>query len=539
MILIPLFFVFRESFFSNDTGRLTNENWIQAFQGENLKAIGNSLLLALLVTLLSSLLALPLSYFLSRTRLRKAWWLGILMMVPFMVPPYINSLAWMLFMQRNGVVWRLLPALRPLCDRFYSLFGMVWIMSMHTFPFLTTLLISAMDTFPNSLEEASRLYSRSRLKSFFRIDLPILLPNYLIGAFLVFVKAMSEYGTPATFGLQINYTVFTTLITDKMQVSPINFHLASSLASVMVMVCLVVWALETYVVRKRSYPLIPNAEPNRNSSRAVFVLGLLFCLLLHLFSATIPLLTLLLTSFKKVSYYNLSEPGNFTGSNYVVAFTEDQGFGTGLEALKNTVVISLLSALLVFLLGMLLGTFARRYRTKTLGKAVDLLSTLPQMLPNIVTGIGLIFLYNGISKAVPLYRTPAMLVIGYSVILLPGMFSYVKSALTQMPESLLEAGEVFSRSKAKTDFFVIFPMALKGSLYGFVMTLIVAFRELVTAKLLQPPHLYTLSLYIDFQFNQGNQMPAIALSIVSVAITLAVLLPLEFAVKGRKRKVGR
>ena len=80
------------------------------------------------------------------------------------------------------------------------------------------------------------------------------------------------------------------------------------------------------------------------------------------------------------------------------------------------------------------------------------------------------------------------------------------------------------------------PQAIKGAFYGFAMTLIVTLRELVTAKLLQPPAFYTISLFIDSQFEQGNQQAAMALAVVSVAITLALLLPLEYISTKRKRK---
>lgn len=537
LIIVPLVFVLSRSFVDNDTGAITGTNWANNFSGDNQVAVLNSLVLATLVTLLSSALALPLSYFLSKTRLRKAWWLGILMMIPFMIPPYINSMGWMYFMLPNSsILWNLSDFFHPLCNSFYSLWGMVWIMSMHTFPFLTTMLNSALDSFPSNLEDAVKVYSPNRFKTFFHVYVPILLPNYLIGAFLVFVKALSEYGTPATFGTRINYPVFTTLITDYMQVAPINFPMASSLASLLILICLVIWVLETWVVRKNSFALMPSAQPKINTSTASFVIGIIFCVLLFFFSTFIPLFSLIITSFKVKTGHPLSEEGNFTLENYEIAFNENEGFGTGWQALGNTFFISILSALIVLLFGLLFGIYCRRYRNRLFGKGVELIATLPQMLPNIVTAIGLIFLYNAIYKAIPIYRTPGMLIVGYTVILLPGMFSYVKNSLTQMPESLLEAGELFSRNKFMTDVRIVLPQAIKGSVYGFIMTMIVAFRELVTAKLLQPPSFYTLSLYIDFQFEQGNPKAAVCLAVVSVGITLLILLPLEFLTKGRKKK---
>ncbi|HBM99892.1 MAG TPA: ABC transporter permease, partial [Firmicutes bacterium] len=199
-IVCPIVFVFSQSLM-NENGAFTFQNYVNAFSNEDTgKAIWDSLLLAISVTGLSTLIAVPEAYLLAKTRLRKLWWLDLILIIPFMVPPYINSMGWMLFMQRNGILWRNLPFLRPLASSFYSFFGMVWIMSMHTSPFLMTMLKSAFLSFPKSLDDANDVYQKSRIKRFFKVYMPILLPNFFIGAFLVFVKALSEYGTPATFG---------------------------------------------------------------------------------------------------------------------------------------------------------------------------------------------------------------------------------------------------------------------------------------------------------------------------------------------------
>ena len=84
---------------------------------------------------------------------------------------------------------------------------------------------------------------------------------------------------------------------------------------------------------------------------------------------------------------------------------------------------------------------------------------------------------------------------------------------------------------------IVLPQAFKGAFYGFSMTFIVSLRELVMAKLLQPPSFYTVSLYIDRQFEQGNQQAAMALSAVSVFLTLALLLPVEFFSERKKRMI--
>lgn len=527
-IVCPIVFVFSQSLM-NENGAFTFQNYVNAFSNEDTgKAIWDSLLLAISVTGLSTLIAVPEAYLLAKTRLRKLWWLDLILIIPFMVPPYINSMGWMLFMQRNGILWRNLPFLRPLASSFYSFFGMVWIMSMHTSPFLMTMLKSAFLSFPKSLDDANDVYQKSRIKRFFKVYMPILLPNFFIGAFLVFVKALSEYGTPATFGPAIGVFTFTTMITDRMQIAPIDFGSAASLASLLVFICMLLWMLQMIIIDKKAVNLKNEGEGRYSKSIFLTTIGSVFLLVSFFFSAFIPLFTIVVSSFKKILYKNVFEPGNFTWENYQIAFGDDTGFGTGFEAIGNSFLVGIASSFIVLLLGLFFAFYSHKNKKRVLAKSVEFLDMLPQMIPNIVTGIGMIMFFNTIYKFFPAYRTVWMLIIGYSVVFLPGMVSYIKNSLVQMPSSLLEAGRVYSKNEMKVDLKILLPQALGGAFYGFAMTLIVALRELVTAKLLQPPAFYTISLFIDSQFEQGNQQAAMALAVVSVGITLALLLPLEY-----------
>ena len=503
---------------------------------QTLEAIKNSLLLGLAVTGLSIIIAVPEAYILSKTRLKNLWWLDLVMMVPFMVPPYINSMGWMLFMQRNGILYRIFPALRGLSTAFYSFFGMAWIMAMHTSPFLMTMLKNAFLSFPKSLDDASDIYVKRKITKFTRVYGPILLPNFAIGIFLVFVKALSEYGTPATFGPKINMTVFTTLITTKMQVAPIDFSMASALASLLVSICMLLWVIEMVITSKKSYALKDENNSKYSKSIPLAIVGGIFLLIVFFLSAFIPLFTITISSFKKTMYKNLTAEGNFTLENYQIAFSQDSGFSTGFQAIGNSFMIAGISSLIILVLGLFFSIYSFRHKKSPLGKAVEFVDNLPQMVPNIVTGIGMIMFFNLIYQYFPVYRTVFMLIIGYSVVFLPNMVSYIKNALIQMPSSLINAGKIYSRNDMNINLRIVLPQALKGAFYGFAMTLIIALRELVMAKLLQSPAFYTISLFIDIQFEQGNQQAAMAVAVVSVLITLALLIPIEYLTVRKKRK---
>lgn len=102
LILCPLFSIFQKAVVRD--GKL---DFYQAWQtirtSENLKTITNSLVLGLAVVLCSTIIAVPTAYILVRTGFARFKFLDIVFMIPFMTPPYIASMGWILFMQKNGL----------------------------------------------------------------------------------------------------------------------------------------------------------------------------------------------------------------------------------------------------------------------------------------------------------------------------------------------------------------------------------------------------------------------------------------------------
>ena len=142
LIILPVFSVFSKAIIIDGCFSLSSF-FETVFQIDNLITIGNSLLLGLLVALFSTIIATPLAFILSKTKYSKSKALDIILLIPFMTPPYISSMGWISFIQRNGLFEQLFPFTGHSIEGLFSLFGLVLIMSLHVFPFLTTLLKNA------------------------------------------------------------------------------------------------------------------------------------------------------------------------------------------------------------------------------------------------------------------------------------------------------------------------------------------------------------------------------------------------------------
>ena len=522
MIVCPLVMIFAKAVIVD--GRLDFLSVWQTLKADgNLEMIGNSLLLGVLVVIVSTIIAAPLAYLFSRTSFARYRFFDIIFMIPFMTPPYIASMGWILFMQKRGLLQQFIPAMAGSEKWFFSLGGLVIVMSLHVF--MLTMLKNAMLNIPSSLEESGAVFGAGFARRLRKIFLPLISGNYAIGALLVFVKTIAEYGTPATLGKRFGFEVFTTEIHRCATVAPIQFGKSATLASVLIGVCLVMWMLQNYITSRKSYNLVGGKGSRFAEIRLpliVKVLAWAYIAVVLILAIGIPYFSIISTSLIKLRGYGFAA-GNFTFAHYIELFTENV---KGVSAIKNSLFLATTSASICAVLGTAL-VLAIRGSKSRLKKVVEAIGLLPEMLPSIVLVIGIMLFWNQIYNILPMYNTMGILVLAYVVLFLPYTVQYVTSSFTQISESLMAAGRVFGGSPFYIFRKITMPLIIKGIVTGWMMTFIIAFRELVTASLIAPPNTLVVSTYIMREFEQGSVSIGMAMAVLCVLLTTTALLILN------------
>lgn len=530
LILCPLITVFEKAVIID--GRLDlYQAWRTIANAENVQTVCNSLWLGVCVVLCSTVIAVPTAYLLARTRLAAHGWLDIVFMIPFMTPPYIASMGWILFMQKRGLFQQLFPATGSWSEGFFCFGGLVLVMSLHVFPFLMTMLKNAMLNIPASLEESGAVFGAGFGLRLRRIFAPLLTGNYAIGALLVFVKTLSEYGTPYTLGRRIGFYVFTTDIHRYSTTAPIDFGRSASLSSVLICICMAMWLMQNYITEKNSYRLVSGkgSRPARTKLSVAGQIGAwLWVALVILVAVGVPYFSIIATSLIKLRGYGLAA-GNFTLDHYKELLTTPKA----LASIRKSLFLAVSSATICSVIGTAV-VIAVRKSKGFLKKTLEGISLLPEMLPSIVLVIGLMLFWNAIYKVIPLYNTIGIMVLAYVVLYLPYTVQYVTSAFTQINESLLEAGRTFGGTPAYVFCRVTLPMISRGIFAGWMMIFIIAFRELVTASLIAPPNTLVVSTYINREFEQGSVSLGMAMAVLCVLITTTALLVFNRFVGKRK-----
>ena len=530
LILCPLITVFAKAVIVD--GRLDLYGaWRTIANAENVQTICNSLLLGVCVVLCSTVIAVPTAFLLARTQLKKHSWLDIIFMIPFMTPPYIASMGWILFMQKRGLFQQLFPATGSWSEGFFCFGGLVLVMSLHVFPFLMTILKNAMLNIPASLEESGAVFGAGVGMRLRKIFAPLLTGNYAIGALLVFVKTLSEYGTPYTLGRRIGFYVFTTDIHRYSTTAPIDFGRSASLSSVLVCICMAMWLMQNYITGKTSYRLV-SGKGSRPACTKLSVggqiLAWVWVALVILVAIGVPYFSIISTSLIKLRGYGLAA-GNFTLDHYKELLTTPKA----LSSIWKSLFLAVSSATICSVIGTAVVVAVRKSKG-FFRKTLEGISLLPEMLPSIVLVIGIMLFWNAIYKVLPLYNTIGIMVLAYVVLYLPYTVQYVTSAFTQINENLLEAGRTFGGTPLYVFRRVTLPMISRGIFAGWMMIFIIAFRELVTASLIAPPNTLVVSTYINREFEQGSVSLGMAMAVLCVLITTTALLVFNRLVAKKK-----
>lgn len=530
-IVLPLFLVLLNSFFPDDHFDI----WAPLnviFDTDLRGVLFNSLWLGFWVVAGATALAFPMAFLSAKTSFGQEKWLDIVLMIPFMTPPYIGSMGWILFMERRGFLEQMIPAAKAVTPYFFSLFGMVAIMSLHLFPFLYLILRNALIRIGAGYEEAGAVHGAPFLYRLRRIVLPLLLGSYAMGALLVFVKTIAEFGTPATFGRKIGYYVLTTEIHRYTSSWPIDFGKATALSSVLLTTCLVFWYMQSVLTRRYRYQTL-GGKGSRMSplpwSRWRIALAWGYVAMLLGLSIGVPYFSIIVASLQKLRGAGLSW-SNFTLAHYQKLL----GLGSaGLEALLNSLGLALVSASIAVLVGTFLGLKIGNAATRP-QRLVDLFSLLPNTVPGIVMVVGLILLWNAPWMPIPLYNTYGMVVLTYVVFFLPYSVQYIKSSLSQIDRSLLQAGRVFGAGSWYAFRRILLPLLVPGILAGWMMTFTISIRELVASLMILPPSMQVSATYIFSQFEQGDVSLGMAMAVVSVGLTTIVLAIMNYINADRK-----
>jgi len=481
--------------------------------------LGGTLQIALGVALVSALIGFPLGVArgLFNLPLPRLW--DLLFLIPFLTPPYIAALSWMLVLQTNGYLQQITGV--NLNDLLFSRSGIVLVMALNIFPVVYFAVSRSLLASGQRLALVARVHGASPGRAFWHITLPMLSPSLAAGMLLAFTLAIEEFGVPAALGTRAGVVMLTTDIEKKLADWPIDLSGASMLSVVLVIIALSAWWLQKKLTGHQDVTSI-TGKPTENmgASAGIFTLPVVVVFALTGFIAVIlPGASMALSGVLGTLSGGVTLD-NLTGGHYAALFSQQ---GDALSALGTSLSLALGAACITGVLGLLAAWLVVVQKIKGRG-VLDALSLMPAALPGVVVGVGLILLWNRPFWPVSPYNSWAILLLSYCCLLLPWPVRYVGSALRQLGGNLEPAARVHGASALQALRFIVLPLVSPAMLAAMLMVFAIASRELVTSLLLAPAGTQTVSVFIWRQFEQGSVGQGMAMATLTLLTGLVLML---------------
>jgi len=520
---VPLYFLIHDTFSGPDG--FTLDHFGRAYGNDSGagEMLYNSVVFAVGSALLSLVVGGTLAYLHVRTDVRYKGLLFIASFGPLIIPGFLYTAAW-IFIADPGIGLVNTLFLTPLFGVDISIFsmgGMIWVQGLHHAPIAFLLMFAAFRAMDPSLEESALMSGAPRRVVLRRITVPMLRPAILGAVLLVFIQSLEAFEVPALLGLQSGVYVFTSRIYLELRSFPVDYGATGAYAIALLGIAVIGVLLSAFLSRDvtkyqtisgkafRPRPMeLGGARTAVNTGVLVyFVIALVLPLVVLVYASLLPF-------YRGPSVETLR-------SLSLVNYQRVIDLPAALTALQNTFVLGIATATATMLLTAVAAWLV--VRTKAPGRRlVDLLTFSPLVVPGLVFGLALSFVY--LRTPLPIYGTLLILLIAYTTKFLPFGMRYASVAMVQASGELEESALVSGASRMTIFRRVLLPLASSGMIAGWIYVLVISFRELSASILLYSPGNEVISVLIFDQFNKGEFTVVAAMGVIMIAILVVLVL---------------
>ena len=192
-IVIPLVLVIYYAF-TDKTGSFTLDNIIAITESTNLKALGLSVLLSFISTIICLLLAYPLAMILAALGVNQSSFMVFIFILPMWMNFLLRTLAWQTLLEKTGVINSILkflnlPTLNIINTPSAIVLGMVY----NFLPFMVLPIYNTLIKIDSNVINAARDLGANNIQTFTRVIFPLSLPGVISGITMVFVPALTTF----------------------------------------------------------------------------------------------------------------------------------------------------------------------------------------------------------------------------------------------------------------------------------------------------------------------------------------------------------
>lgn len=508
-IVYPLAMLFSRAFL--DDGHLSLQALAAAVTApKNLRALGNSLLLAMMVGVAGTVLGLIFAFTVERVGAarRVSRWIDFFTFLPLISPPFTTSIAFVFSFGPRGLITYELLGMKNV--QVYGLTSTFAAETLTYFPIAYLALRPMLASISTGLEEAAFSLGGSRWHAFRTVTLPLVIPALANAFLLLFGCSLADFATP----LILAGSDFSVLPTEAyLQITGMFDLKSGAILSLLLLVPagLVFYAQER-LVAGRSYVTVTGkaavaAAHDSVSTMAGWAL-LAFCIL---FSALILYFYLLLFYASIVLAFGANH--TLTLEHYRVIFSE------GLPAIRDTLIIALIGMPLGGFYGICIGYLVGRTSFVS-RRAMEVVSMLNYALPGTIVGIAYLLAFN--DEPLALTGTATILIACYVFRYSPIGIRTTIALLQQIDKSMEEASLSLGAGSLTTFRRIMLPLILPAFFTGLGVVFIRSMTAISATIFLVSINWTLITVKILENMTEVALGPAAAFSVFVIVVVVFV-----------------
>jgi iron(III) transport system permease protein len=532
-VILFLAVAFSPRLFDQGPEWFTLSGFSQAFSGTLLQGVIDSLLIGVMSALAATAIGFAVAWLVIRTDLpgRRAW-TGV-MFTLLLAPSYLVALGWERLLEPSGVLDVAGVHVDGLRSLFYGPFGVIVVLSAKGIPFAFLAISGALRGLGEEFESAVRVHGGGPIAAA-RILVGLLAPAIWSALAIVFAESVSDFGVAATLANDAHFPVATYTLYNAVQAFPIQFSVAASVGWILMGFVVLALFAQSRALRTRSYRVLSGrSRPARRLrlSHSAKVAGLAALVAVTIVGIGVP-------AFGAVSASLINGLGSLITSHGLTLANYSRVLSS--PNLRDPLVYSselaAVTATITIVLAAVSARVLSRRGSGVSARVLDMSLLAAVALPGIVFAAGYIFTFNlpiFSQLGIQLYGTTMLLVIGYVATALPATSRVLLGSVSQIQESLAEAGRVHGSGPLTAWRRAVLPMLSRPLVAAWVLVFAGTLLELPMSQLLYPPGSPTVSVAIEhalmnYDFAGGTAMEVIAvlgaLAVVALAWTVFRLL---------------
>ncbi|MEP2774469.1 MAG: iron ABC transporter permease [Luteolibacter sp.] len=499
------------------------------------EGLWNALMMGVVSTLLTVLLAFPLALVAHRYDFVGKKALAILILAPMILPPFVGAVGIKQMLGVNGAFNALLIDIGAMSaatpfdwlaeGRF---FGIVVMNALHLYPILYMNIAAALANLDPAMEQAAENLGCPPWKRFFKITLPLAMPGVFAGSSLVFIWSFTELGVPLVFDYARIAPVQIFDGIKGLEKNPVPY----ALTAILMVIAAVVFAGAKLVMGRAPLGTAPRPKGRSDGMKlrgwkswacAGFFLGTFLI-------ACVPHAGVVFLSLAE-RWYGTVIPDELTMRHYIEAL----GNGLVVPSIRNSLMYSGSAMLIAVIIGLAVAWVVVRSDLKIRGW-LDALVMLPLAVPGLVMAFGYLALSQEgkpFAFLVGAGGSPFfLLVIAYCVRRLPYVVRAAVAGLQQSNPALEEAAKSLGATPLRMMRRVAIPLiaanVAAGAILGFAFAMLEVSDSLILAQ--QTQHypitkaIYTLLSTLGNGTELATALGVWAMVFLSVAIMGAAVL---------------